>query len=278
MDQYQKSELRLSALLSQDRYKVGVALSGGGSRGIVHLGVLKALSEIGICPDVISGVSAGGIVGAFVAAGYHPDEIMVIIRKERFFRLIQPAVSMKGLLSISSTQRFFEKYLPPQFSNLSIGLTVNATDLLKGESVYFDEGPLIPALQASCAIPVIFKPVSRDGMLLVDGGVVRNLPAEPLVGQCDYLISVSSNPFGPREKPELYSFAKILERTQLLSVNQNTMPARKASDLLIEPPKMHGYGVFDLSKAEEIFEVGYAYTKVLMSDLLSNEQGGEPIS
>lgn len=255
--------------------KIGLALSGGGARGIVHLGVLKGLLEYNLKPQVLSGVSAGAIVGSFYASGYQPDEIMEIIRKEQVLFLIKPAVSLSGLLDISRTQRFFEKYLPPKFSNLSHPLTVNATDILNGEAVYFSSGELIPAIQASCAIPLIFKPIYQDGRLLVDGGIIQNLPAEPLVGKCDYLISVSSNPFGRRTREQLTSFAKILERTQLLSVNQNTRPAREVSHLLIEPPDMYEYSIFDLSKAEDIFRVGYDHTRRLLDKMLLSTQTPE---
>src|SRR4051812_29128314 len=130
--------------------KIGLALSGGGARGVAHLGVLKALLEHGIEPAMISGVSAGAIAGSLYAAGYQPDEILEIIISTKMFRFLRPAMSRVGILKMDRTDAIYLKYLTGNsFEALKIPLIVSATNLNRGETVYFDRGELIKPIQAS---------------------------------------------------------------------------------------------------------------------------------
>jgi NTE family protein len=254
-----------------NNYKTGLCLSGGGARGIVHLGVLQALEEAEIYPDFISGTSAGAIAGAFYAAGYSPRKIYEIIENERLLLLLRPAVSLKGLLDIRLSTKAFAKYLPEKFEDLKIPLTVNATDLYSGKSVFFDSGNLYLPVQASCCIPLIFQPIEYDKYLFVDGGIINNLPVEPLLNRSDFIIGVHSNPTG--EKRDFSTFTKVLERTQLLSISRNTILNSSRCHLLIEPPEMAKFNVFDLRKASQIFEIGYQYAKKYLLENKNYEIG-----
>ena len=121
---------------------IGIALSGGGARGIAHLGVLKALNEAGINADIISGTSAGALVGALYSAGNSPDECLEIIKKTNALGVVWPSFSWKGLLSIDKLAAILQDHLPTTFAELENPLIVTATEINQGKSVYFEEGEL----------------------------------------------------------------------------------------------------------------------------------------
>ena len=157
--------------------KVGIALSGGAARGFAHLGVLKVLVEHDIPIDFISGTSAGSIAGAAFASGMSVAEIAEIGKKMSWFRMTGFSYSPKGLLSNASMGAFFRKHFPHQkFEDLPIPFAAVACDLETGEEVVLKDGDLIEAVRASCAIPGVFAPVLRDGKILIDGGVIANVP------------------------------------------------------------------------------------------------------
>ncbi len=237
----------------------GFVLSGGGARGISHLGVVKALAGQGIVPEILSGTSAGAIIGAFLAAGYDPDEILRIIRKTSLLKAFLPAFSLQGLLKMTRLEKLLNDMLPAEFAGLQKPLTVAATDIYKGELVYLTDGPLVPAVLASACVPVIFKPIKLNGRQLVDGGLLNNLPAEALHGKVDRLIAISCNPGGPVSR--LPNARALMERSALLAINGNVAPSKQLCDVFIEPPELVHYSGFGLSQAQAIFKVGYDYTR-----------------
>jgi NTE family protein len=147
--------------------KVGLALSGGGVRGLAHIGVIKALNEAGIQPVIIAGVSAGSIVGAGLAAGLDWRGLADMAR----------SVFWPSLLHGRSLERFCAKHLPETFAKLSIPFAAVATAVPDRQAVMIIEGPLGSAISASCAIPYLRRPVARDGRRLVDGGVACVMPS-----------------------------------------------------------------------------------------------------
>jgi len=240
--------------------KIGITLSGGGARGIAHIGVLKALEEMGVEIAVISGTSAGSIVGALYAHGYRPEEILSIIQKVSVFRSVRPAWTWIGLLSLEGLREVLLKYIPENnFAALKVPLTIAATDIKKGETVYFSSGELIPCIVASCCVPAVFAPVSFDGKLMIDGGVLDNLPAKAIRQKCDLLIGSHCNPIG--SDFDAKNLRTIIERSLLMAVNGNTQKSREFCDVFVEPPELHKYSGFGLGKAQEIFDVGYQFTK-----------------
>jgi NTE family protein len=153
--------------------KIGLVLSGGGARGIAHLGVVKALQEMGIPFDQIAGTSAGAITGALIAQGYSPDESLKIIESSSFVRHLRPAWNRMGLLRIDTAIDLYRKYLPhDSFEALQIPLHVLAVDLNDGEQVVFESGELIRPVLASCCLPGIFEPMLINKRQFVDGGVL----------------------------------------------------------------------------------------------------------
>jgi NTE family protein len=240
--------------------KIGITLSGGGARGIAHIGVLKALEEMGVEISVISGTSAGAIVGSLYAHGYKPEEILSIIQKVSVFKSVKPAWTWVGLLSLEGLKKVFLKYIPENnFDALKIPLTVAATDIKKGEAVYFSEGELIPCIMASSCVPAVFAPISFEGRLLVDGGVLDNLPAKAIRKNCDLLIGSHCNPIGSDFDGK--NLKTIIERSLLMAINVNTQKSRELCDVFIEPPDLSKFTGFGLNKAQEIFDIGYQFTK-----------------
>jgi NTE family protein len=237
--------------------KIGIALSGGGARGIAHLGVLKALAESGIKLNIIAGTSAGGIAGAFYAAGYSPDEILDICRHADFFNIFNLKFH-EGIFSMHAFEKIYHRYMShDSFEKLNMPLTVAATDIIKGETVYFSSGPLAVALMATSCVPVAFQPVSYQDRELLDGGILNNLPIEPLKGKCDAIIGVYVNAL---DKSVAQVHARdLLDRSFHLMQEAPVRHKATQFDLFIEPPAMSRFGMFDIGAADQIFQAGYEY-------------------
>ncbi len=244
--------------------KLGLALSGGGARGVAHLGAIQALLERGIQPQIISGVSSGAVVGALYASGMQPKEILQVLIKTRIFRYIRPAWSRVGFFNMERLTGIYQLHLPVKtFEELKIPLIISAVDLKEGKSVYFSQGELINPIMASTSIPVVFSPLEFNDGILVDGGILNNLPVEPLIAHCDFIIGIHVNP--PHRDFKVKSFKNMLERTFHLAVQNNVRERVKYCDLFIEPPLLRKYGLFEISKAEEIYQIGYDYTTKALS-------------
>jgi NTE family protein len=147
--------------------KIGLALSGGGVRGLAHIGVIKALAETGIQPVIVAGVSAGSIVGAGLAAGKDWRGLAVMAR----------SVFWPSLLHGGRLERFCAEHLPETFAKLSLPFAAVATAVPERQAVMIIEGGLGSAISASCAIPYLRRPVAREGRRLVDGGVACVMPS-----------------------------------------------------------------------------------------------------
>ena len=255
--------------------RIGVALSGGGARGFAHLGMLKALEEMGIVISEISGTSAGAIAGAFYCHGHKPDQILGIITSTGFLKSVRPAWSWTGLLSMDGFKDVMHKYLPENsFESLKIPLTVSATEIRLGKVTYFNSGELIPRVIASSTIPALFNPMILDGHVYVDGGIMDNLPVRPLVGKCDFIIGSHSNPV--EQRFDIKSVKEVTERSLLIAINVNSSFSKAQCNLIIEPPELSKFNTFDLSHGKEIFEIGYRHTKSNFKEIdfqLNQQQG-----
>ncbi len=240
--------------------KTGIVLSGGGARGISHMGALKALLEFGVSVQCVSGTSVGAIIGALYANGYSPDEILEIILTTPLLKHMRPAWTLKGLLSMDRLREVLLRYLSHNsFETLKIPLTVAATDIKKGESRYFTKGELIPVLLASCCVPALFNPVVIEGRAYVDGGIMDNLPAKPIRSDCDFLIGLHCNFIN--DEFDGKNFKDVIERSLLIAINGNTTISKDLCDILIDPPGPGKISTFELGRAKELFDMGYEYTK-----------------
>jgi len=240
--------------------KVGIVLSGGGARGITHIGVLKALEEFGVEISCVAGTSAGSIVGSLYAYGYSPDKMMEIISSTSVLKSLRPAWTMTGLLTLDGLRDVLLKYMPENnFGALKIPMKVAATDLRKGKVKYFSEGELIPTVLSSCCVPAVFNPISFNGSMYVDGGITDNLPAVAIRGECDLLIGSHCNFIS--DEFDAKNFRTLIERSLLMAINSNTILSKNLCNVLIEPPGVGGVSGFELGKAKQLFDIGYAYTR-----------------
>ncbi|MEQ9591316.1 MAG: patatin-like phospholipase family protein [Cyclobacteriaceae bacterium] len=240
--------------------KVGLVLSGGGARGMAHIGVIKALEEFGLKFSCIAGTSAGSIVGAMYAYGYQPDEMLSILKNISVFRSVRPAWAWTGLLTMDGLRDLLYKHMPEDnFSALKIPMTIAATEIKQGTTHYFTEGKLIPAIISSCSVPAVFNPSSYNGGMYVDGGLLDNLPSRVIRDECDVLIGSHCNPVGKNFDPT--NVKLVIERSLLMAINVNTSISKRHCDVVIEPERLSQFSSFEIAKAKEMFDIGYQYTK-----------------
>lgn len=246
-------------------YKVGLALSGGGAKGFVHIGALKALEEFGLKPEIISGVSAGSMIGALYCDGYTTDEIIEMIRPIKFGDLAELVMPKKSFFTMNGLLKFIEKNLRARtFEELKIPFEIIVTDMDHGKSVLFNSGGgLCSKIAASCSIPVLFPPVIIDGVHYVDGGVLKNFPVAPLKPVCDIVIGVNATPLIAREYKK--SLISIAERSYHFMFKANSFQDKQLCDILIEPDSVNSYGLFDVEHIEEIVDKGYRATKHVLN-------------
>ncbi len=259
----------LESLFSTKPYKIGIALSGGGIKGMCHAGVLKALEEEGIKPDIISGVSAGAIVGALYADGYSPDEIADIFEHVEFRKMTKLQVPDGGFFR---TERF-EKYLGSKlraktFEDLKIPLRIVATNLDKGESTVFSSGKLLPVIMASSTIPILFSPRKINGENYVDGGVLKNFPVSIIRDECENLIGINASPLVADEYKK--SILNIAMRTYHFMFKANSLADKELCDFLIEPIDVENYDTFETGKSREIFDLGYETARKMIDERKRN--------
>lgn len=157
--------------------RLGLALGGGGARGLCHIGVWRVLDEMGIRPDVIAGTSMGGLIGAFIAAGHDADSMEKIAKDVDWLRLINWGLSGR-LVSATRFRTWLSTHLPPTFEELEMPLVLTATDIVEGQIHYLHSGDLISALQATTAYPGALEAVPRGDALLVDGGILNQIPVD----------------------------------------------------------------------------------------------------
>lgn len=246
------------------KYKLGLALSGGGARGFAHLGIIKALNEFNIYPDIVSGTSAGSIAGAFYCAGYSPDEILEIFKQKKLRNLTKLHIPKNGILSLDNLRILLKEYIKPQyFEDLKIPLIICITNLNEGKAEYKNKGPLHIMVQASSAIPIVFSPVKINNTYYVDGGLIDNFPVKPLVRICDKIIGINIYP--DEKVDDFESLLQIATRTFHIAVNKTTKYYRKKCDLLFEPEKLTKYNILELKNQQEIFDYAYLYAKELLT-------------
>lgn len=242
--------------------KIGIALSGGGVKGFAHLGVLKALEEKGIEADVLAGVSAGAIVGSFIAAGKKPSEVMKLINESDFFDFAKLSLPNRGIFTLDNMTENLKKSLGiKSFEELKIPFYVGAANIERARMEYFDKGDLIKIIQASASIPVLFSPVEINGELYVDGGLFENLPVNPLLDKCDILIAVNVMPVNLNGK--LDSITDIAVRTFQLKTIVNAEELKAKADIFIEPTGIEKYNILNTKYSQELYNLGYNYCKNL---------------
>jgi NTE family protein len=240
-------------------YKTGLVLGGGGTRGFTHLGVVKALHEKGIVPDVISGVSAGSIAGCLLADGHKPDAILKFLSERSFRSYIPLRFSKFGLFSMKGLQQKLNQILSVRrIEDLSTPLYIAVTNLNSGNIEYKHEGPVIDLVMASSSIPLLFKPMKIDGKLYVDGGLIDNLPISPIIDLCERLIIVNLIPI--QENTEFTKRKSLFKKIADIAVYHHIKSDIREPDILIEPYELVHHSYFSTKRAQAMFDLGYRYT------------------
>lgn len=248
--------------------RIGISLSGGGARGIAHIGVLKALEENGISPEVIVGTSAGSIVGALYAAGYNADEMLAYLKDISLLKIFRVGLPNKGLASLYFVEKLLLEALPDdRFEALKKKLFIGITNLLTGKLEIISQGPLHQVILASSAIPLVFKAVEIGNNLYVDGGALDNMPIQPLQGLSDIIIGVNVMPIVPIEAKSVNSMLGIATRCFEMAIWSNTKPNLRRCDIVIEPTGIYQYSIFQFNKYQELFEIGYETARKSMPDI-----------
>lgn len=270
--------------------KVGLVLSGGGAKGIAHIGVLEAIEEAGIRVDYITGTSMGSIIGALYSIGYSTDEMKLLTQttdweelfterpNRRLLSMHEKEVEDRFIISFPITERginlpaglvagqniflWLTRYTWPvlhitDFSQLPIPYATVATDLETGDAVVFREGYLPDAIRASISLPTALMPHEVDGKSLIDGGLIRNLPVQEVLDLgADYVITVDvSSPL--RSTEELNSIALILTQSVNYRIIEKVKEQKQMADFNIEIRELHEYHVTDFNMADEFLTIGY---------------------
>ena len=242
--------------LNTEKYKLGLALSGGGAKGFAHIGVFKLLEECSIMPDVIVGTSAGALMGALFADGYSADELKTLFTGREFSEFAQLQIPKSGLFDSTRFSGFLRSHLRAKtFEELKIPMKVVATDLDHGESHVFSSGPIVEAVTASCSIPIIFSPVVIGGVHYVDGGLFQNFPVSVIRDMCERVIGVNVSPLTPQKYKQ--TIFHIAERSYHYMFQANTIEDREMCDVLIETKEILRYKTFDLENVDQIARIGY---------------------
>ncbi len=241
-------------------YKIGIALSGGGAKGLAHLGALQAINEVGIYPEVISGTSSGAFAGVFYADGHSPKDILSYFQNKAFREFAEFTLPKSGIFKNSRFNNFLSDHLTARtFEELKIPLHIVATDIEFGESHIFSSGELIQAIIASCTVPIVFTPVKIGEHHYVDGGLLKNFPVSIIRKKCDKVIGINVSPLTRSAYKE--SLKYVAERSFHYMSASNTLLDRNLCDYLIESPNLSKYSMFDLDHTQEIYELGYHMTK-----------------
>jgi NTE family protein len=249
-------------------YRLGIVLSGGGVRGVAHLGVLAALAERGLEPDCVAGTSSGALVGAFYAASKPIEAALEFFREQSPFRLSRLSLRKPGFIDTEKVQHDLAEHFPDhRFETLDRRLFVVATDIVNAREVVFDTGPLVPAILASCSIPMVFTPTEIDGRLYADGSIVNNFPVEPVKGLCDVVLGSYVGPLEELERGDLDSSLEVLNRA--LDIGIHFAARRKFFDceVLLSPPELARYGALETRNIPAIYRIGYEYAQARLDAL-----------
>jgi len=252
-------------MATQKKYKIGLVLSGGGAKGFAHIGVLQALNEAGIYPDIISGTSAGAIIGALYADGNSPKDIMQMFADLKLPNYIKIIMPKNGLLKMTGLAKIVSQNLHSKtFEELKIPLIVTATDLNNGKSEHFSKGELYKKVMASANIPVLFQPIIINDISYVDGGVLNNFPIGPIEKKCNFIIGVNTNPTCFQK--EFQGLISVAERSFHLSFAAQLIKDKKRCNIFIEPTALSNFRLFDIKKSKEIYNLGYKETKKVLTE------------
>jgi len=253
--------------------KIGLALGGGGARGLAHIQVLETLDELGIRPHRIAGTSIGAVMGALYASGLAGKEMRAVVHEwqtprpekrhgiidrrdlRRWAALLDPSFDRSGLFKGEKIIKFLSDFVKcTTFEELKIPLVVTAADYSDASEVVFKTGDLLSAVRASIAIPGVFTPVERDGRLLLDGGVVNPLPYDLLQDECDLVIAMDVG--GVRHADETNRpsfFDTVIGGFEIMEASMIRRRLKFNPPDIYLRPDIRNIGLLEFNKADEIF-------------------------
>ncbi|MEX0646585.1 MAG: patatin-like phospholipase family protein [Balneolaceae bacterium] len=272
-----------------DTLKVGLVLSGGGAKGIVHIGILKAIDEAGVRVDYISGTSMGSLLGGLYAIGYSSDQLLDLARSSNWQELFTERVNRRyisnyekeydsrtvvtfplsgheislpiGVISGQNIYSLLSRLTWPvhgteSFDQFPIPFATVATDLETGEATVFRSGYLPDAIRASISVPSLMIPHKIGEKYYVDGGLARNLPVEDVIEMgANYVIAIDvSKPLSDLDK--LSNFTSIMNQTVGFRISERNREQKELADLVIQPEEMGGFILTDFERTEELIQLG----------------------
>lgn len=246
--------------------KIGLALGGGAVLGAAHIGVLKAIDELNIPVHFISGTSIGAFISAFYGFGKSWEEIESFTKDLNWLDLTGLSIPKLGLLSNKKLGDVIKKSIGDvNIEDAEIPIAMVATDITSGEKVILSKGDVEIAVMASTCIPGIFIPVEIDNRLLVDGGIVENVPVTPLKKMgADFIISVDLNAEHPYKKPE--NIVEVLLRTFDFTLKAATKLQTEKVDIQIKPD-LSQFNMVDMNQADELIHTGYVEAKKALKNI-----------
>ncbi len=250
------------------KIKVGIALGGGGALGMAHIGVLKALEENGINPEIITGTSIGSLIGGVYAAGVSVNNMEQEALKIKTTQLLDlNLINPSGILTGKSAIKIIKSVLKaePNIEDLPLKFAAVAVDIENGEEVVLNSGSLLDAIRASISVPGVFVPHEINGRLLVDGGTLNNIPEDHVKNMgADVVLSVNLlSDFTPYTKPKTtvhtVAFSFFIMQKKLVETK------KKFADLRINLP-LKNYRTYNFGKdiSEQLIKIGYNETIKLM--------------
>ena len=233
-------------------------LSGGGSHGLAHAGVLRALAENGVEPDCIAGTSAGALVGALYASGRDSTETLRFFDDANPFRLSRLALNKPGVIDSEKIVGSFHQWFPEDsFEALRKPLFVTGTDLVSGRLEIWSSGALVRPLLASSAVPFVISPTRVDGRLFIDGGIINNFPVEPLFGLCDTILGIYATPLSTPVENDLGSTFAVTQRALEIGMYHASKRKFHHAAMVLSPAGLSRFATFDSRRHAEIVEIGY---------------------
>ena len=245
---------------------IALALGGGSVLGAVHVGVLKALDEQGIEIRSISGTSAGAIIASLYAFGKSAEEIEKIVLEFEWKKLSSLTISKYGFLSNEKIAKTVKHHIGDRLiEDAAIPLSMIATDITTGEKVVLDKGSVADSLRATTCVPGIFVPIELKGRLLVDGGIVENIPISCLKNKnVHYVIGVDLIREHAHKRPQ--NVIEILYNSFNFLIKTNKKIQTKEADIIIKPTLLE-FNAIDMSQIKDLIDIGYEETKKTIKPL-----------
>ena len=283
------AEARSLNAFENDSLRIGLVLSGGGAKGVAHIGILKAIEEAGLRIDYITGTSMGSLIGGLYAIGYRSDQLIEISRENNFVELFTESANRRyisnyekgfddrtsvtfpiserginlpaGIITGQNIYSFLSglawtAHATENFDDFPIPYAAIATDLETGEAKVFRSGYLPDAIRASISIPSAMVPHKIDGRLYIDGGLSRNLPVQDAYDMgANFIIAVDvSTPLVSQDS--LRSLTEIMNQSVMYRINERTDSEKEKADLAITVSKLDNYNITDFNLLDIFLEIG----------------------